>query len=169
MKIEFQLREWRQSDKHSMVEYANNHNIAKWLTNQFPYPYTAKDADDYLSMIQNDHPTRVFAITVNDKAIGSIGIFPQSDIHEKSAEIGYWLAEEYWGKGIMSRAIREIVNYGFNTFDIIRIYARPFSTNIGSQKALEKAGLILEAKLSKALYKNGEVLDEMIYVTFKDS
>lgn len=167
--MEFQLREWRPSDKDSMVEYANNPNIAKWLTNQFPCPYTAKDADDYLHMIKNDHPTKVFAITVNDKAVGSIGIFPQSDIHEKSAEIGYWLAEPYWGNGIMSKAIRQIVNYGFNTFDIIRIYARPFSTNIGSQKALEKAGLKLEAKLSKALYKNGEVLDELIYVTFKDS
>jgi RimJ/RimL family protein N-acetyltransferase len=119
-------------------------------------------------MVTKDNPTKVFAIEIEGEAAGSIGIFPQTDIHEKSAEIGYWLAEKYWRNGIMSSAIRDIVKYGFETFDIVRIYARPFSTNLGSQKVLEKAGFTLEARHKKALYKNGELMDELIYVRFKE-
>jgi RimJ/RimL family protein N-acetyltransferase len=114
-----------------------------------------------------DNPQRVFAIEVNGEAVGSIGIFPQADIHEKSAEIGYWLSEKYWGNGIIPKAIKDIVDYGFKTFDIVRIYARPFSTNKGSQRVLEKAGFEPEARLKKALYKNGEYMDELIYSKLK--
>lgn len=165
--MEFLLRKWQESDVENMPEHANNYNVAKWLTNQFPHPYSIEDARDFLNIIKDDNPTKVFAIVVDGQAVGSIGIFPQTDIHEKSAEIGYWLSEKYWGKGIMSRAIQEIVEYGFSTFDIVRIFARPFATNMGSQKVLEKAGFELEARLKKALYKNGEVIDELIYVKFK--
>ena len=165
--MDFKLRKWGKSDLESLVEHANNFNIAKWLTNKFPFPYTTEDGKNYLNMIENDNPTKVFAIEVEGKAVGSIGIFPQSDIHEKSAEVGYWLSERYWGNGIMSKAIQQIAQYGFDTFDIVRIFARPFSTNTGSQKVLEKAGFKLEAKLKQALYKNGEYMDELIYVKFK--
>lgn len=164
--MDFKLREWTENDVNSMVMHANNENIAKWLTNQFPFPYTIKDAENYYNLIKNDSPVKVFAIDVNGEAVGSVGIFPQADIHEKSAEIGYWLSEKYWKQGIMSKAIQEIVDYGFKTFGIVRIYARPFSSNIASQKTLEKAGFKLEAVLHKALYKNNEYLDEMIYVKF---
>ncbi len=159
----FHLRKWNEADLDSLVKHANSINIAKWLTNGFPYPYTYESGKAYLSMIVNDNPTKIFAIEVNGKAVGSIGLYPQSDIHEKNAEMGYWLAEEYWGKGIMTKAIREIVDYGFETFDIIRIFARPFSTNLRSQRTLEKAGFKLEARLYKALFKNGEFMDELIY------
>jgi len=162
--MNYKLRKWKDSDLESLVKHANNINIAKWLTNQFPYPYTEESGKSYLNLIKNDNPTRVFAIEVEGEAVGSIGVFPQSDIHEKSAEIGYWLSERYWRKGIMSGAIREIAKYGFETFDIVRIYARPFSTNIGSQMVLEKAGFTFEARLKNALYKNNELLDELIYV-----
>ena len=162
------LRKWNETELDNLVKYANNHNIAKWLTNQFPHPYTYEDGKTFLSMIANDKPTKVFAIELNTEAIGSIGIFPQSDIYEKNAEIGYWLAENYWGNGIMSKAIQEIVNYGFKTFDIVRIFARPFATNLQSQKVLEKAGFTIEAKLTKTLFKNGEFADELIYAKFKD-
>ena len=165
--MDFKLRKWGNSDLENLVEHANNLNIAKWLTNQFPFPYTNEDGKNYLNLIEKDNPTKVFAIEVEGKAVGSIGIFPQSDIHKKSAEIGYWLSEQYWRNGIMSKAVQEVVKYGFETFDIVRIFARPFSTNIGSQKVLEKAGFELEARLKQALYKNSEYLDELIYVKFK--
>ena len=166
--MNIKLRKWNETDLDNLVKYANNHKIAKWLTNQFPHPYTYEDGKTFLSMIANDKPTKVFAIELNTEAIGSIGIFPQSDIYEKNAEIGYWLAENYWGNGIMSKAIQEIVNYGFKTFDIVRIFARPFATNLQSQRVLEKAGFTLEAKLTKTLFKNGEFADELIYAKFKD-
>lgn len=166
--MDYKLRNWTLSDLKSLVEHANNSNIAKWLTNQFPYPYTETDGRSFIEMVMKDNPTKVFAIEIDDEAVGSIGIFRQSDIHCKSAEIGYWLSEKYWGKGIIPKAIEEIVEYGFKTFDIIRIYARPFSTNKGSQRVLEKAGFKQEARLEKALYKNGEFLDEIIYSKLKE-
>lgn len=166
--MEFKLRKWKYTDLNNLVEHANNINIAKWLTDQFPYPYTIESGKSFLQMIQNDNPTKVFAIEVAGKAVGSIGIFPQSDIHQKSAEIGYWLSEKYWKNGIMPRAVQEILKYGFETFDIVRIYARPFSTNVGSHKVLERAGLKLEAIHKKALFKNNEFMDEYIYVKIKE-
>ena len=165
--MNFKLRKWNEADLTNLVKYANNNNVAKWLTNGFPHPYTQEDGKAYLSSIANDNPTKVFAIDVNGEFVGAIGIFPQSDIHEKSAEIGYWLAEEYWGNGIMTQAIREIVAYGFQTFDIVRIFARPFATNLPSQRILEKAGFTLEARLKNALFKNGEIIDEVIYSKLK--
>lgn len=166
--MEFKLRKWNKNDAENVVKHANNINVAKYLTNQFPHPYTLQDAEDYISVVEKDEITRVFAIDVDGEAVGSIGIFPQSDIHEKNAEIGYWLSEDYWGQGIMSGAIRQIVDYGFRTFDITRIFARPFGINIGSQKALEKAGFTIEASFEKALYKNGEYFDEIYYSVRKN-
>jgi len=162
------LRKWDEADLDNLVKYANNNNVAKWLTNGFPHPYTHENGKTFISMATNDNPTKIFAIEVNGEAVGSIGIFPQTDIHEKSAEMGYWLAEEYWGQGIMTKAIQEIVDYGFQTFDIVRIFARPFSTNLNSQRVLEKAGFTFEARLKKALFKNREFMDEIIYAKLKD-
>ena len=129
----------------------------------FPYPYTVEDAKAYISIVKAENPTKCFAIDLNGEAIGSIGIFPQADVHRKNAETGYFLAEEFWGQGIMPEAIRQIVEYGFKTFDITRIFARPYGHNLKSQRVLEKAGFILEARFEKALFKNGEFVDELIY------
>jgi len=166
--MELKLRKWNEADLENLVRYANNQNVAKWLTNGFPHPYTQENGKAFITMAANDNPTKIFAIDVNGEAVGSIGFFPQTDIHEKSAEVGYWLAEEYWGQGIMTNAIQEIVDYGFQTFDIVRIFARPFSTNLNSQRVLEKAGFTLEARLKKALFKDGEFMDELIFVIIKD-
>ena len=166
--MDYILRPWRSSDLDSLVKHADNYNIAKWLTDQFPHPYTYESGKSYIEMVGKDNPAKVFAIEIDGEAAGSIGVFPQSDIHQKSAEIGYWLSEKFWRNGIMSSAIRDIVKYGFDSFDIVRIYARPFSTNIGSQKVLEKAGFTLEARLKKAIFKKGELMDELIYVKLKE-
>lgn len=166
--MEVLLRKWTISDLDNLVRYANNFNVAKFLTNQFPYPYMHEDGRKYIEMVLADNPTKVFAIEVSGEAVGSIGIFPQSDIHSKNAEIGYWLAEPFWGKGIMVEAIRKIVRYGFQTFDIDRIFARPFGTNKSSQRVLEKAGFTLEARFEKALYKHSEYIDELVYAIRKN-
>ena len=166
--MNFTLRPFRDSDLTSLVKYANNYNIAKYLTKQFPHPYTDEDGRKYLSRVSNNDPVNVFAIEVNGEAAGAIGILPQSDIHEKNAEIGYWLAEPFWDNGIVTRSIGEIVEYGFKTFDITRIYARPFSINTASHRVLEKAGFTCEARLKNALYKNGSYFDELIYAISKN-
>lgn len=164
--MNFILRKFRESDLDCLVKYANNYNIAKFLTNQFPYPYTEEDGKNFLSMAVDS--TNIFAVEVNDEVIGSIGVFPQTDIHQKNAEMGYWLAEPFWGKGIITQAIVQMVNYGFDTFDITRIFARPFSTNLASQRVLEKAGFVCEARLKNALFKDGSYMDELIYTIMKN-
>ena len=157
------LRPWKTSDLANLVKYANNPNIAKNLTDKFPYPYTQENGMAFLEMISQHNPVQVFAIDLNGEAIGSIGLHPQDDIHRQNAEMGYWLAEPYWGKGIISKAIKQIIDYGFANFGINRIFARPFGSNIASQKVLEKNAFILEARLEKVLIKNGNPEDELIY------
>jgi RimJ/RimL family protein N-acetyltransferase len=115
------------------------------------------------------NPARIFAIVVNGEAAGGIGLHPQPDIYRKNMELGYWLAEPYWGKGIATRAVVQMTAYGFDTFDIERIFARPYGHNTASQKVLEKAGFKLEAKLEKTIIKNGEMLDELIYAVRKNT
>lgn len=165
--MKFTLRPWTESDLESLVKYANNFNISKNMTNKFPHPYTIEDGKTFLRYATTGSPIHIFAIDINGEAVGGIGLHPQTDIHCKNAELGYWLAEPFWEKGIISKAIPQILNYGFKTFDINRIFARPFGSNIGSQKVLEKNGFKLEARFEKSLFKNGEYLDELIYAVRK--
>ncbi len=159
----FELRKWQSSDLESLVKHANNDNIARFLTDQFPHPYSTEDGERFLKSAAAHDPVRIFAISVEGEAIGAIGIFPQDDIHCLNAEMGYWLSEEWWGRGIVSAAIRQMVDYGFSTFPIERIYARPFGSNTASQRVLEKAGFDLEARFEKTLIKRGEMIDELVY------
>jgi len=166
--MNFTLRPFKNSDLQSLVKYANNYNVARFMTNQFPHPYSEDDGRKFISSVCDSNPVNVFAIEVNCEAVGSIGIFPQSDIHEKNAEMGYWLAEPFWGNSIITRAIGQIVDYGFKTFDITTIFSRPFSINLASKRVLEKAGFVLEARLKNAIYKNGNYMDELIYAKRRD-
>ncbi|MCW3103156.1 MAG: family N-acetyltransferase [Bacteroidetes bacterium] len=161
--MNFSLRPWTISDLDSLVKHANNPNIARNLTDKFPYPYTAENGKAFISFAMQGDPVNIMAIDINGEAVGGIGIHPQSDIQRKNAELGYWLAEPFWGKGIITRAIRQMTDYGFANFDITRIYARPFETNTASKKALEKNSFVIEGRFEKTLYKNGEFLDELIY------
>ncbi len=166
--MEFKLRPWHANDLKDLVHFANNPRIANNLTDAFPHPYTEKHGVDFIKMAANDRPTLIFAIEVDGKAAGGIGLHQQTDLHIKNMELGYWLADIHWGKGIMSAAVREMADYGFKTFKINRIYARPFGTNQGSQRVLQKAGFTLEGTFEKALYKNGEYIDELIYAIRKE-
>ena len=159
----FELRPFNEHDLSSLVKAANNPKIARNLTNKFPYPYTEVNGRDFLSFAMLHHPVRIFAIDIGGEVAGGIGLHPQDDVQCKNAELGYWLAEPYWGNGIISEAIPRIISYGFSNFDITRIYARPFGSNKVSQHVLEKTGFILEAKIEKGLFKNGEFEDELIY------
>lgn len=161
--MNYKLRAWKAEDIESLVANANNPNIARFMTDGFPHPYSADDAKAFIQFATKDHPIHMFAIDVDGKAVGGIGVHPQSDIMKKNAELGYWLGEAYWGKGIITSAIRQMTDFAFATYDITRLYARPFGTNIASQRVLEKAGFKLEARIEKNIFKTGEFLDECIY------
>lgn len=161
--MNFHLRPFTLKDLDSLIRFGNNYQIAKNMTNRFPHPYTEKDGKAFIGYASAESPHRILAIEVKGEAAGGIGVHPQTDIHCRNAEMGYWLAEPYWGKGIISRAIPLMLEYGFKNWDIDRIFARPFGTNVGSQRVLEKCGFELEARLKRTLYKNGEYIDELIY------
>jgi RimJ/RimL family protein N-acetyltransferase len=169
MKIEFNLRPWTTEDLNSLVKYANNQNIAKNLTDKFPFPYTENNGRTFIEYAMKDYPNHIFAIDIEGQAVGGIGIHPQEDIYRKNAELGYWLGEPFWGQGIISSAIKQIVNFAFETYDIDRVFARPFGTNIPSQIVLEKNNFILEGKFDKILVKDGVLLDELIYAIRRDN
>ncbi len=161
--MNYTLRRWNKSDIDSLIEQANNPSVAKFMTDAFPYPYTYENGKSFIDFAMSGNPIRIFAIEVDGKAVGGIGLHPQNDVMCKNAELGYWLGEKYWGNGIITKAIRETVAYGFENFDIVRIYARPYGNNAASQKVLLKAGFILEATIPLTIFKNGEFLDELIF------
>jgi len=161
--MHFTLRPFTINDLNSLVKYANNPKIANNLTDKFPYPYTKENGKMFIEFATKNTPTNIFAIDINGEACGGIGIHPQEDVHRKNAELGYWLGEPFWGNGIITKAIEQIADYGFKNFDISRIFARPYGTNLASQRVLEKAGFVLEARFEKTLFKNGEYKDELIY------
>ena len=161
--MEVKLRSWSMTDLKDLVRFANNPKIAQFMTDQFAYPYTEEKGRSFIEMTLTHKPTQIMAIEVDGVAVGGIGIHPESDIRRLNAELGYWLAEDYWGQGIVSLAIRQMVRYAFSTFDIDRIYAIPFENNLASQRVLEKNGFNLDFRLEKTLIKNGVKLDEMIY------
>ena len=166
--MKYELRKWKISDAEDIVKYANNPKIAANLRDGFPYPYTIDNAKFFINAcLDKNNKNYLRAITINNKIIGSIGVMFKDDIYKKSAEIGYWLAEPFWRKGIMSEVIIETSEYIFNNYDIIRIYAEPFATNIGSRKVLENAGFTLEGILLKSVFKNGVILDSCIYAKIK--
>jgi RimJ/RimL family protein N-acetyltransferase len=162
------LRPWNETDIDNLVKFAGNYNIFKNMSDAFPHPYTLQDGEKFIATALQLQPARLFAIEVNGQAVGSIGFFPQSDIHAKNAEMGYWLAQEYWGQGIMTEAVEQLAEYAFEVFDINRIFARPFGTNKASHRVLEKSGFVLEACFEKTLFKQGEFLDEKIYARRKN-
>lgn len=161
--MDLQLRAWTRTDLPNLVKYANNENIARYMTDSFPHPYMESNAEAFFKMATADAVPRLFAMVVDGEAAGGIGLHPQPDIMRRNMELGYWLGEPFWGRGVVTQAVRKMVEYGFQTFDIDRIYARPFGTNTASQKVLEKAGFTLEARFEKTILKRGELLDELIY------
>ncbi len=168
--MEFQLRKWKKEDVESVAILANNKKIAKNLRNTFPSPYTYEDAEWFVNdCIQKgeDHQL-LYAIVAKDKVIGSIGIFLKDDVYEKSGELGYWLAEEYWGNGIVSQAAKRICKEAFEKYDIVRIYAEPFEYNTGSRRALEKAGFTYEGTMRNGVYKEGQIYSYCMYSILRD-
>jgi RimJ/RimL family protein N-acetyltransferase len=163
------LRNWENKDAERLASMANNKKIVDNLNDGFPYPYSIEDAKQFISHSRKEDPTYLhLAIEMNGVVIGSIGAYFKENVHRMNAEIGYYLAEEYWGKGIMAKAVRCFVKYLFENYDVIRIYALPFARNMGSRRVLEKASFRCEAILKNSIIKNGVVQDDCIYAILKD-
>ncbi len=167
MEIHFKggfLRPWNAGDAKELALIADKKNIADNLRDLFPNPYSIDDARQWLSMaLEQEGPARYFAIIADGRLAGSIGLTPKTDIYRKNSEVGYFIAEEFKGRGIATNALVAITAYAFRTFDIIRVYAEPFADNIRSRRVLEKAGFTLEATFKKYVIKNGLIKDSCIY------
>ena len=165
-----QIRPWQLSDAADLARAVSNPKILQNLRDGLPYPYTEEDGREFISAILSagENDTFAFAVTVDGRAAGSIGAFRQSNIHSRTAELGYYLAEEYWGQGIMTQVVRLLCDYVFSHTDILRIFAEPFAHNAASRRVLEKAGFTLEGILRHNAVKDGRVLDMAMYSRLKD-
>jgi RimJ/RimL family protein N-acetyltransferase len=157
------IRSWRPADAESLAREADNRNIWRTVRDRFPHPYTRADAEAWIDRATSGRPETQFAIDLGTGAVGGIGLELQEDVSRYSAELGYWLGEQYWGRGIMTAAVSRFTGYAFDTFDICRIYAMVFETNPASQRVLERAGYVLEGRLRHAAYKDGRILDQFLY------
>ncbi len=162
------IRNFRPGDEVSLVQHANNKNISKNLLNSFPYPYKYSHASHWIKIAESSDPVMHFAIDVEGKAVGSIGIKPNDDVFANTFEIGYWIGEEFWGMGIIPDAISAFTNYVFDNFTCNRLCAGIFENNYSSIRAIEKCGFQFEGRMRKAVFKDGRFWDEMIYSILKE-
>ncbi|MDL2235648.1 GNAT family N-acetyltransferase [Christensenellaceae bacterium OttesenSCG-928-L17] len=163
------IRNWTLADAPALQAAINNKQVQDNLRDGIPFPYTLADAESFIQETL-DAPADSqysFAIVLDGKVAGSIGVFRQSNIHARTAEMGYYLAEAYWGRGIMTSVVRETCEYVFSHTDILRIFAEPFTKNTASCRVLEKAGFLLEGTMRKNAVKNGEILDMQLYALVK--
>ena len=162
------VRSWKWSDVEAIVRHANNRNVWINLRDRFPYPYTASDARRWLESVVGFQPETNFAIAVGDEAVGGIGFSIQYDVARRSAEIGYWLGEEVWGRGIATDALLAVTDYAFANFDLCRLYANVFAWNPASARVLEKAGYSFEGRLIRSVTKDGQTIDQLMYAIIRD-
>jgi len=158
------LREWKRSDAATLAKIANNRKIWDNLRDQLPHPYTKKDAKNWLALVKKQKKITTFCIEADGDMAGSIGFTLKEDVYRKTAEIGYFIAEEYWGRGIATEAIRQLIEYIEKNFDLVRIYAEVFEHNKASMKVLEKNGFYLECIRKKAAIKNNVIMNDFVWV-----
>ena len=162
-----EIRQWRKDDAQSLVKYANNRNVWLNLRDAFPHPYTDASAQAFLEIAARQNPTTFFAIATPEGAIGGIGVVLKSDVHRLTAELGYWLGEPFWGKGIMSEAVSKFADYAFQQYKLVRLFAEAYAYNAGSCRVLEKAGFTFEGRMRASAFKDGQIIDQLIYSQVK--
>ena len=164
------IRPWRLEDKSALAAMLNNRNIWNNLRDRIPFPYTEQDAEAYITDMLAADPTKTFpfAITVGEELVGSIGVFRGDDVHYRTAELGYYIAEPWWDRGICTEAVKRTCRYVFEHSDIIRIFADPYDYNTASCRVLEKAGFQFEGTLRSNAVKNGKILDMKMYALVRE-
>lgn len=161
------IRPFESIDAPSMARHANNRRIWINLRDRFPHPYTEDDARRFIAHVNGVQPVSTWAIDVGGEAAGAIGIERQHDVERVSAEIGYWLGEPFWGRGIASAAVRSVTAAAFERFDLTRIFALPFADNVSSIRVLEKAGYTLEGRLRRSAIKDGVIRDQLQFAVWR--
>lgn len=169
MTKKFTLRPFKKTDAKNIAKYINDQTIYN-NTLRIPYPYKLKDANEWLArtlpQYRKRKPSKFYlAVEVKNEVVGFIGLMEIQGGHK--AELGYWLARKHWKKGIMSEAVKEIVDYGFKKFGLVRIYAYVFPHNKGSQKVLIKNGFRKEGMLRKNIIKDGKYMDDILFAKIK--
>lgn len=162
------LRELTNSDMDKLSEYANNEKVSINLRDAFPKPYTLSDAKKFKKMVDAQNPKTIFAIEYQGNYVGNISLLIGKDVYRKSAEIGYFIGEPFWNKGIMTKAVKLITDWGFKHLDILRIHTGIFEFNKASQRVLEKCGYIKEGIFRKSVCKNNKMYDEIRYAKIKE-
>jgi [ribosomal protein S5]-alanine N-acetyltransferase len=158
-----EVRPWLEADVGSLTLHANNHAIWRNLRDGFPHPYQEANARAYIRQVREQQPETTFAIDVDGAAVGSIGLMIGNDVERVSAELGYWLGEPFWGRGIVTECVRAVSAYAIAKLGLTRVFALPFAGNGASCRVLEKAGFTLEARLRKSAIKEGRVTDQFLY------
>lgn len=158
-----QIRSFRPDDAPALARYINNRKIWLNLRDAFPHPYRLNDAVAWIRMAGRQYPEVSFAIASPDEVIGGIGLGLQTDVNYRSSEIGYWLGEPFWGRGIATAALCALTDYAFAHYDLIRLFAYVFEWNPASLRVLEKAGYAYEGRLRKSATKDGQTVDQLLY------
>ena len=168
--MECRLRRWREEDAGDLVLVVNNKKVLDNLRDGLPYPYRKEDAEEFIAAMLEADPEETFAyaITVEDRVVGSICAYRQENVHARTAEIGYYLAESRWGQGIATSAVRQFCGLLFAGTDLLRLFAMPFASNVASCRVLEKAGFICEGTMRKNAVKNGVVRDMKLYARIRE-
>lgn len=162
------VRPWAPADLEALARHANDAAVWRNLRDLFPHPYTREDAEAWIARSAERDPPREFAIEVDGEAAGGIGLMPREDVHRRTAEIGYWVARPWWGRGIATAAVRAVSGYAFQTFDLVRLEAFVFEWNPASRRVLEKAGYVLEGRLRRSVTKEGSTMDSFLYALVRE-
>ncbi|MEE8138709.1 MAG: GNAT family protein [Thermoanaerobaculia bacterium] len=161
------IRGLRRQDAPALVKYANNRKISTQLRDRFPFPYTEKDAMAWLQRVSQEDPEVSFGIASPLELIGGIGLELQEDIYRRSAEIGYWLGEPYWGKGIATLAVGALTDWAFAELGLVRVFATVFESNPASARVLDKVGYSCEGRLRQSITKEGQTFDSFLYAAIR--
>ncbi len=162
------IRAWKPEDAAALAGICNNRNIWINLRDHFPQPYTVTDAIEWIAHTHTQKPLQNFAVTFNGGVAGSVGVVPKYDVYRKSIEIGYFIGEQFWGKGIGTEAVALVIDYIRHTFDVLRVYAEIFAHNQASMKVLQKNGFHLEGIRRRSVIKNNVIMDDHVWVRFLD-
>ncbi len=157
------LRRYQEADREQLIRIADNQRVSQYLDYRFPFPYTLEDADMWLDLVEKENVTCNFAVEWEGQLIGGAGLEPMQGIYSGTAELGYWFGEPFWGKGLATRAVTLLAEYGLNELLFLRLQANVFAENPASMRVLEKAGFVKEGILRRHIRKNGHISDAHLF------